>query len=100
MLDNHLPAQVAKISDYLFDRLEGLQESRPLVSGLRGKGLLVGVSLKEDLAEKVTLECLNQGLIVNAVRPNIVRLTPPLTVSEAEVDEAVAILEKTLGRVS
>jgi acetylornithine/N-succinyldiaminopimelate aminotransferase len=99
MIDHDLPGRVAKISDYLFDRLEALQESRPLVSGLRGKGLLVGVSLKQDLAEKVTLECLNAGLIVNAVRPNTVRLTPPLTVSEAEVDEAVAILEKALGSV-
>jgi 4-aminobutyrate aminotransferase-like enzyme len=48
----------------------------------------------------VTLDCLANGLIVNNVRPNAVRLAPPLTVSEAEVDEAVGIIENAIARAS
>ena len=46
------------------------------------------------------LDCLANGLIVNNVRPNAVRLAPPLTVSNEEVDEAVAILEKAISRAA
>jgi acetylornithine/succinyldiaminopimelate/putrescine aminotransferase len=97
MLDNDLPSRVNKISDYLFDRLDEMAERLPIVREVRGKGLLIAVGLREPLAEQVALECLNDGLIVNAVRPDAIRLTPPLIVSESEVDEAVAVLEKTLA---
>ena len=55
------------------------------------------MGLSQDISESVTLACLSQGLIVNNVRANTIRLAPPLTVSEAEVDEAVSILEKALS---
>ena len=45
-------------------------------------------------------EALEEGLIVNNVRPNAVRMAPSLTVSEAEIDEAVTKLEKAIMRAS
>ncbi|MPZ48992.1 MAG: acetylornithine/succinylornithine family transaminase [Dehalococcoidia bacterium] len=97
MLENDMPARVARLSDYFFDKLETLQSSQPLISGVRGKGLLLAIGLTKDVAERVTMECLSNGLIVNNVRPNAVRLAPPLTVSEAEIDEAVAVIETALA---
>ena len=100
MIENDLPARVEQISGYLVDRLKELGKRLPIVTGVRGRGLLLAIGLGQDVAERVTLDCLSEGLIVNNVRPNAVRLTPPLTVSEVEVDEAVAILEKTIGRAA
>jgi acetylornithine/succinyldiaminopimelate/putrescine aminotransferase len=80
MLETNLPARVEKIGGYLESRLEGLG--------------------KTHAAERVVLDCLETRLIVNNVRPNAVRLAPPLTVSEAECDEAVSIIDKALGRVA
>jgi acetylornithine/N-succinyldiaminopimelate aminotransferase len=99
MLDNDFPARVERLSGYLFDRLEALQARQPLIAGLRGKGLLLAIALSRDVAERAVLECLANGLIVNNVRPNAIRLAPPLTVSEAEIDEAVAVIEKALAAV-
>jgi predicted acetylornithine/succinylornithine family transaminase len=100
MLENDMQAQVEQRSAYLFDRLEALKTRLPVIDEVRGKGLLLAIGLKQDVAERVVLDALAEGLIANAVRPNAVRLAPPLTVSEAELDEAVAILGKTIARAA
>jgi predicted acetylornithine/succinylornithine family transaminase len=99
MLDTNMPEQVERMGDYLRSKLQGLRETHAGVAEVRGKGLLLAVGLKSESAERLTLECLQQGLIVNQVRPNAIRLTPPLTLSEAEVDEAVAIIDKAMVTV-
>ena len=100
MLENDLATRVEKVGDYLKGKLEGLGSSYPVVTGARGKGLLLAVSFSSDIAEKVTFDCLSNGLIVNNVRPNAVRLAPPLTVSNEEVDEALQIIEKAIARAA
>ena len=59
--------------------------------------LLLAMSFSSDIAEKVTLDCLQNGLIGNNVRPNAFRLAPPLTVSNGEIDEAVDIIDKAIA---
>jgi acetylornithine aminotransferase/acetylornithine/N-succinyldiaminopimelate aminotransferase len=98
LLENDFPTRVRQVGGYLASKLEALRPRLPAVREVRGRGLLLAVEFDRDIAERVTMECLGSGLIVNNVRPNAVRLAPPLTVSEAEVDEAVAILEGVIGR--
>jgi len=84
---------------YLVGKLEGLQKKHASkITGVRGKGLLLAVGFSSDIAEKLTLDCLQNGLIGNNVRPNAFRLAPPLTVSEGEMDEAVDIIDKAVAR--
>jgi acetylornithine/succinyldiaminopimelate/putrescine aminotransferase len=67
------------------------------VEAVRGAGLLVAAELGEGIdAKAVADECLARGLVVNAVTPSALRLAPPLLVTEAEIDEAVAILAGVL----
>jgi predicted acetylornithine/succinylornithine family transaminase len=100
MIENDFPTQVAKRSDYLVGKLEGLKTKHKSITGVRGKGLLLAVGFTGDIAEKVTLDCLQNGLIGNNVRPNAYRLAPPLTVTEGEIDEAVDIIDKALVRAA
>jgi acetylornithine/N-succinyldiaminopimelate aminotransferase len=100
MLDNDFPTRVTKLSSYFVGKLEALKAKHPVVEGVRGKGLLLAVALKQDLAERAVQECLAAGLIANNVRPNAIRLAPPLTVSEAELDEAVGIIDRAIGSVA
>jgi acetylornithine/N-succinyldiaminopimelate aminotransferase len=97
MLDNDMPRHVERIGGYLAARLEALQKTHPVVREVRGKGLLLAVGFDREIAERVTAECLQQGLIVNNVRPNAIRLAPPLIIGEAEADEAVEIIDKALS---
>ena len=67
------------------------------VVGARGFGLMLGVELADGLDARVAYtDLLDAGLIVNAVNPSTIRLIPPLTVSDAEVDEAVALINTAL----
>jgi len=67
---------------------------------VRGLGLLLAAELVEGLDAKAVADAaLAAGLIVNAVTPTSLRFAPPLLVSDAEIDEAVAILSAALALV-
>ncbi len=66
---------------------------------VRGRGLLLGVVLDREHASKVTAAALEHGLIVNAVRPDTIRLAPPLSISADEVDELASRLAKAMEQV-
>ncbi|MES2996715.1 MAG: acetylornithine transaminase [Verrucomicrobiota bacterium] len=77
----------------------------PVVTEIRGSGLLLGVGLNPDLvsapegktaAQTVVLKLMANGLIVPPAGPNTIRLLPPLNVTAAEIDEALAILKNVL----
>lgn len=71
-------------------------EAVPGVASVRGRGLLVAVELADGHAKEVQRELLAAGLVTNAVTETALRLAPPLTVSSAEIDEAVSILDGVL----
>lgn len=68
------------------------------VNEVRGAGLLCAVGLDEPIAEAVAQRALELGLLVNAPRPNTLRLMPSLRVTPAEIEEAVELLGRALGR--
>jgi acetylornithine/succinyldiaminopimelate/putrescine aminotransferase len=71
----------------------------PGVVSVRGAGLLLAAQLAAPVAKEVAARALDNGLLVNAVRPDAVRVAPPLLVSNAEIDKALAILGAALGAV-
>jgi len=75
--------------------LRALAASHPIITEVRGPGLLVGAVLREPGAPIVD-RCRDAGLIINCTANTVLRLTPPLTVTDAEVDEALAILDRVL----
>jgi acetylornithine/succinyldiaminopimelate/putrescine aminotransferase len=71
--------------------------SIPKIDHVRGAGLLLGAQLQDGIvAGDVYKELLEAGLIVNAVNATTLRFAPPLTVSDAEIDEAVAMVKEVL----
>ena len=100
MLKTDMKSQVEKRSAYLQGKLEDLRGRLPMIKEVRGKGLLLAIGFDRDAGERVMQESLANGLIVNNVRPNAIRISPPLTVSEGEIDEAVAILATAIGAAS
>jgi acetylornithine/N-succinyldiaminopimelate aminotransferase len=96
--DDHLLDNVKRVGEHLAHRLEALDS--PLVSGVRGTGLWRAVALTGDHASAVEAEARSRGLLVNAVKPDALRLAPPLILTEAEVDEAVPLLDAALQAVA
>jgi acetylornithine/N-succinyldiaminopimelate aminotransferase len=82
-------------------RLGDLLAGLPQVATVRGLGLLLGAELVEGIdARVVSTRCLAEGLIVNAVTPTALRFAPPLLVTDAEIDAAVAILADVLDTLT
>lgn len=96
VIEHDLPAQAATKGQYLADKLRGLEDRHASVTDVRGKGLLWALEFDREMAEDVSLACLRGGVIVNHVRPTTLRLAPPLTVSEEEIERAVAVIDREL----
>jgi acetylornithine/N-succinyldiaminopimelate aminotransferase len=89
-------ATVRERGDYLAERLSTL--SAALGHGpVRGRGLLLALALGRGEAQKVVDSALDRGLLINAPRPDTLRFMPALTVTKAEIDRMVALLEGCLA---
>jgi predicted acetylornithine/succinylornithine family transaminase len=69
----------------------------PGVRSVRGAGLLLGAALATPSAGAAAAAALEAGLLVNPVRPDTLRLAPPLLVTDAEIDEALSVLREVLS---
>jgi acetylornithine/N-succinyldiaminopimelate aminotransferase len=84
--------QVTRVGEHLADGLRGL--SRQYGCGeVRGKGLLRALDLRRDVGAEIVEAARARGLLLNAPRPDSLRFMPALTVSEAEVDQMLGILD-------
>ena len=85
--------RVPQAAQRLWKGLKGLAERHPKVLGeVRGLGLMLGVELKVP-GSRFLNGCLEKGLLVNVIGDKVLRLLPPLTVSDEEIDEALRLLE-------
>ena len=89
-------AAVREAGDHLATRLRAL--SSELGHGeVRGRGLLLALALTRGDASKVVDAALDRGLLINAPRPDTLRFMPALTVTHAEIDRMIEILEPCLA---
>jgi len=98
-----LPAQALEREQQIREQIESWQH--PLISNLRGKGLLLGIVLNDKKisppkgqtpAAQICHAALKNGLLIPPAGANVVRLLPPLTVSPQEIEEALSILKSVL----
>ena len=93
IIENDIPSHARKMGEYLRDGLEGLRASHDFILDVRGMGLLYAVQFSSEMSAAVVTACNEAGALLNPVKPDAVRLMPPLTVSEAEIDQAVERLD-------
>ncbi|EAD3845911.1 acetylornithine transaminase [Listeria monocytogenes] len=82
-------------ADYFRNLLEANLEVLDNVSDIRGGGFLIGIEL-ENAAEPVITELRDKGLLILTAGTNVLRILPPLTVSYAEIDQAIYLLKSVL----
>ncbi len=84
--------------DQIRERIDAI--GSPLVTGTRGRGLLLGVALAEPVAMPLAAEAMRAGLIVNAANDSTIRMAPPLIIGDAEVDEFADKFSRALAAVA
>ncbi len=106
--DHDLLAHVRRLGVHALARLRELAQRHPLVGDVRGLGLLLGVELVRDRAtreratdeaERVMYAALRRGLSFKLTMGNTIGLFPPLIITQAQLDEALDILDASLSEV-
>jgi 4-aminobutyrate aminotransferase len=108
MFDEDLPGNAARRGEQLMRRLRQFQDQCALIGEVRGRGLMIGLELVSDAQKTPAVEaanlvrerCRERGLLVGigGVYGNVIRLQPPLVLSEVEACRAADILEQVLGK--
>ena len=95
--DHNLLQHVKELGEKFKEILTQWREELKIITDIRGMGLMLAVELSVP-AKPVMLDCLDKGLIVNAVSEKTIRLLPPLLLKEAEMQEGMAILYQVLQK--
>lgn len=104
--DEKLVEHAAQLGDDTLAKLREMKSQHHLIGDVRGKGLLLGIELiregkpATDEAEQVMYGALKRGLNFKVTMGNILTLTPALTLTQAEMDQALAILDACIGEVA
>jgi acetylornithine/succinyldiaminopimelate/putrescine aminotransferase len=96
LLQEGLLERVQRAGERLSQRLGALAGKTPRAAGERGMGLLRALLLSEDLAPKVVARARDLGLLVNGIGERVIRVAPPLTVSDEEIDRAAEVLREAV----
>lgn len=93
-------ANAQAMGERIREKLHQMAKRLPVIEEIRGQGLMVGIELSAPIARAVNDHLLKNRVLMNAIGDHIVRMLPPLTVTAADVDEALAALESALESVS
>jgi acetylornithine aminotransferase len=96
MESESIPARAAETGAYLRERLQATVGQRPEVKEVRGRGLMVGIEVDADVAD-LPRRALEHGLLVNVTAERVIRLLPPLILTQAEADRLAEQLDYLLG---
>ncbi|MBM3926036.1 MAG: aspartate aminotransferase family protein [SAR202 cluster bacterium] len=96
IIDHKVPSNAKAMGSHLMKRLNELKKRHSFISEVRGRGLLVAVQFDKDMAASALAKCNEAGVLFNMVRPNTLRLMPPLNITASEIDEGVSRFEKAL----
>jgi acetylornithine/N-succinyldiaminopimelate aminotransferase len=96
LLDGRLLAHVREVGAHFERRLGELATAHPSIKEVRGAGIIRGLELDRPASEVVEA-ARPLGLLANATAKTVVRLLPPLTVTSAEIDEAVSTLDRAFS---
>jgi acetylornithine/N-succinyldiaminopimelate aminotransferase len=100
LAEEGLVREAQRKGEALHAGIRRLGESFPeLVGAPRGMGLMVGVAVRKPVARRIVARALEHGLVVNATSDDTLRLLPPLTITDAEIDEALVRLGRALADV-
>ncbi len=105
LVNQQFMGNAARAGQHFMDRLREMAREYPCIGEVRGKGLMIGMELIENdadrtparaLCDRLVTRAYHNGLILLSCGVSTLRFMPPLSVSEAEIDEAVQLLRGSL----
>jgi 4-aminobutyrate aminotransferase len=108
LLEESLMENAARLGEFLMARLKAMQARQPVISDVRGKGLMIGIELVKpsdrspapDAAEQLVQTCFQKGLLLLRCGASSVRLCPPLVITKEQAEIALSIIDETLTEMA
>jgi len=98
LVEEGLAANAAAVGAHLLAGIEAMRATHPLVTQVRGRGLMIGIDLPDhETADALERACFDRGLLVLTCGVRSVRMAPPLVVTMEQADVALAILAEALA---
>ena len=97
-----------ELGDQIMARFREMQQKYEMIGDVRGKGLMIGVDLVKDRqtkerardeAAKIGVCCYEKGLILSFFSNSVLRIAPPLVVSDSQVEQALTTIEESIREV-
>ena len=107
LIEDGLIENAVRVGGYAMERMKAMRDRFDIVGDVRGLGLLLGIELVRDRttharateeAERVMYDALSNGLSFKLTMGNILTLTPPLGITQTEMDRALEIIESSLNK--
>jgi len=95
LVSENLTEKAAKTGKYFKDQLEALQAKHKIIKEVRGLGLMLGVELRFDVFN-IIVKCAERGVLILDSGRNVLRFLPPLVITQAQIDKAIAVLDAVL----
>lgn len=105
LIQNGYMQNATEMGNYLLGCLREMQADHPMIGDVRGKGLMIGIEIVEDgesgepskeLRDRIVSLAFHHGLLLLGAGDAAVRLMPPLSIGQAECDEAIAVLDEVM----
>lgn len=93
--DPKMIAAVTSKSNFLFEALNNLKASYPVIKEIRGKGLMIGIDVGKH-AKTIQDEAMKRHVLLNVTNQHVIRLLPPLTISKDELKQFLKVFEAVL----
>jgi predicted acetylornithine/succinylornithine family transaminase len=93
--DEKMIENAAAMGEYFHNRIAELQSEYGFLAGVRGRGLLLGLELQGVNGRDLQVACLENGLVINALGEDLLRIAPPLNINDHEIDEGLQIICET-----
>ena len=109
-MEEKIPEKAEKTGGHLMNKLQDLAKKHEVIGNVRGKDLMVGVELVKDRSNKtpavdetrkVKEEARKQGVLIGGggIKKNVLRLQPPLIISEDQIDVLIRVLDTSLQKL-
>jgi 4-aminobutyrate aminotransferase len=95
-----------EVGEHMMNRLRGLQQTRKMLTDVRGRGLMIGVEIARDadsseawpeLRDRIVTECFTRGVVIQGAGESAIRFSPPLIIDREQADFAVQVLDEAIA---
>jgi 4-aminobutyrate aminotransferase len=101
LIRDGLADNATRVGTFMLDRLREIAARQPIITAVRGLGLMVGVEFADgDTADEVELRCFDRGVLTLRAGDSTIRMSPPLVINEEQAATGLRIFEEACARVA